>query len=487
MNSFNKRFRSSLLLYNLVLMIYQTFIRMAAVFNPKAQKWVAGRKDLLQKVKADFGELKGMENGEKRKVVWLHAASLGEFEQGRPIMEGIKKRYPNCILVLTFFSPSGYEIRKNYAVADYVYYLPLDCRRNAQQFVEALKPDLVVFVKYEFWYYYFEALKERNVPIFIVSAIFRPKQHFFKWYGSLFRALLEYCEHIFVQNEESLQLLQNIGMEKVSIAGDTRLDRVFDNSQTAKKIPIVEAFKGDSRLWVAGSTWSKDEEILAQFLTGVGNEHGDTGTQRDFEREDGDLTGVGNERRGGEMERNIEERDRKKEIFLGNSVNRPWSIVHRFVIAPHEIHEKHLLQIEALLTVKSVRYSNCSEETDFEGEDIQVLIIDNIGMLSSMYQYADYVFIGGGFGAGIHNTLEAAVFEMPIFFGPNYEKFQEAVDLIDRRGAYCIEGVEDFTLKVRELEGNEGLYEQASRASRAYVLKNKGGSAEILKVLSGYL
>ncbi len=454
-------------------MIYQTFIRMAAVFNPKAQKWVAGRKGLLQKVKVDFGELKRVENGEKRKTVWLHAASLGEFEQGRPIMEGIKKRYPNCILVLTFFSPSGYEIRKNYTVADYVYYLPLDSRRNAQQFVEALKPDLVVFVKYEFWYYYFEALKERNIPIFIVSAIFRPNQHFFKWYGSLFRALLEYCEHIFVQNEESLQLLQNIGMEKVSIAGDTRLDRVFDNSQTAKQIPIVEVFKGDAKLWVAGSTWSKDEEILAQFLTDTKNEHGDSVAQRDFERRDG------------EVERSIGGAGREVERFVENGGKGVDN--YCFVIAPHEIHEKHLLQIEALLTVKSVRYSNCSEETDFEGEDIQVLIIDNIGMLSSMYQYADYVFIGGGFGAGIHNILEAAVFGVPIFFGPNYEKFQEAVDLIEGGGAYCIEGVEDLVLKVRELQENEVLYKEASTASRAYVLKNKGGSELILKVLSGYL
>ncbi|MGB0932537.1 MAG: 3-deoxy-D-manno-octulosonic acid transferase, partial [Chitinophagales bacterium] len=477
MKSLDKRFRSSLLLYNLVLMVYQILIRIAATFNPKAKKWVAGRKNLLQKVKTDFGELKRVENGEKRKTVWLHAASLGEFEQGRPIMEGIKKQHPNCILVLTFFSPSGYEIRKNYAVADYVYYLPLDSRRNAQQFVEVLQPDLVVFVKYEFWYYYFEALKERNIPIFIVSAIFRPKQHFFKWYGSLFRALLQYCEHIFVQNEESLQLLQNIGIGQVSIAGDTRLDRVFDNSESAESIPVIEAFKSSNTLWVAGSTWSKDEEILAQFLTSVENEHRDTETRRNFEGKYRDLAGARNERRDGETERGIEDRSGEK------SVNRQSSTVHRFVIAPHEIHEKHLLQIEKLLTVKSIRFSHCREGTDFEGENIQVLIVDNIGLLSSMYQYADYVFIGGGFGAGIHNVLEAAVFGMPIFFGPNHGKFQEAVDLIDRRGAYSVEGVKDLILKVKELERSEALYREASRANRNYVLKNKGGSEEILKVV----
>ena len=438
-------------------MLYQLVIRIAAIFHPKAKKWVLGRKNWLQRVKVDFSELKRMENGEKLRVVWLHAASLGEFEQGRPIVEGIKKRYPNCILVLTFFSPSGYEIRKNYAIADCVYYLPLDSQRNAQQFIEAIKPDLVVFVKYEFWYYYFEALKERNIPIFIISAIFRPNQHFFKWYGSLFRVLLQYCEHIFVQNEESFQLLQKIGIEQVSIAGDTRLDRVFDNSQSAKPIPIVEAFKGNYSLWVAGSTWRKDEEVLAEFLTWRNAERRDAETQRVF---------------------------RKEQQIL--PVHRPPSAVHHLIIAPHEIHEKHLSQIEALLPVKSIRYSHCSERTDFEGENIEVLIIDNIGLLSSIYQYADCVFIGGGFGAGIHNTLEAAVFGVPIFFGPNYRKFQEAVDLIEVGGAFAIEGVEDLTLKVKELAANETLYENASRASREYVLKNKGGSELILKVLMRY-
>lgn len=446
--SLNKRFRSSLLLYNLVLMMYQLTIRIAAIFNPKARKWVVGRKNWRQKLKADFDRLKRGKNGKKCRVVWLHAASLGEFEQGRPIMEGIKKRHLDCILILTFFSPSGYEIRKNYGVADLVYYLPLDSQRNAQDFIEAVQPDLVVFVKYEFWYYYFEALKQRNVPIFIVSAIFRQNQHFFKWYGSLFRTLLQYCEHIFVQNEKSLQLLQKIGIEQVSIAGDTRLDRVFENSQTAKKIPIVEAFKGNHSLWVAGSTWAKDEEILAQFVQSSKNQNSVN--------------------------------------HQSSPVPRPPSSVLRLIIAPHEIHEKHLTQIEALLIVKSIRYSHCSEQTDFEKENIAVLIIDNIGLLSSIYQYADYVFIGGGFGVGIHNTLEAAVFGMPIFFGPNYGKFQEAVDLIEVGGAYAIEGVEDLTLKVKELEGSEGLYEKVSLASRAYVLENKGGSDLILKELEGY-
>ncbi|MFK7908533.1 MAG: 3-deoxy-D-manno-octulosonic acid transferase, partial [Chitinophagales bacterium] len=266
MKSLNKRFRSSLLLYNIVLFVYYFILRIAAFFHPKAQKWVAGRKGLLQKVAGDFEGLEQSIKDKQRKVIWVHVASLGEFEQGRPIMEALKKQHPDCVLVLTFFSPSGYEIRKNYPIADHVYYLPLDSQKNAEAFVGAVKPDLVVFVKYEFWYYYFQTLQQRNIPIFIISAIFRPEQHFFKWYGSLFRVLLEFCEHIFVQNKESLQLLEGIGIEKVSIAGDTRLDRVFENSQAAKVVPVVEAFKGNSTLWVAGSTWSKDEEILARFF-----------------------------------------------------------------------------------------------------------------------------------------------------------------------------------------------------------------------------
>ncbi len=449
MKSLDKRFRSSLMLYNIVLFVYYLFIRIAAFFHPKAQKWVVGRKGLLQKIVNDFEKIEQRIKDKKRKVIWVHVASLGEFEQGRPIMEALKKQHPNCVLVLTFFSPSGYEIRKNYPVADFVYYLPLDSKRNAKVFVEAIQPDLVVFVKYEFWYYYFQTLKQRNIPIFIISAIFRPEQHFFKWYGSLFRALLEYCEHIFVQNEESLELLQGIGLEKVSIAGDTRLDRVFENSEAAKAVPIVEAFKGKSTLWVAGSTWSKDEEILAHFFAQKQKENLPTHPK--------------------------------------SAVHRQPSTVSHLIIAPHEINEKHLLQIEKQLTVKSVRYSNSSSEMGFETEDFQVLIVDNIGLLSSIYQYANYVYIGGGFGAGIHNTMEAAVFGVPIFFGPNYRKFQEAIDLIEVGGAYSIEGLEDLTLKVKRLEESEAFYKQASKLSRDYVLKYKGGSELILKVLEGYL
>ncbi|MEZ4888588.1 MAG: glycosyltransferase N-terminal domain-containing protein [Chitinophagales bacterium] len=437
MKSLNKRFKSSLLLYNIVLYVYFIAIRIAALFNSKAQQWIAGRKNLLQKIQQEFDQTQRIENGKHKKIIWLHAASLGEFEQGRPIMEAIKRQYPDCLLVLTFFSPSGYNIRKNYTVADYVYYLPLDSRRNAQQFIEAIQPDIVVFVKYEFWYYYFEVLHQRNIPIFIISAIFRPQQHFFKWYGSLFRALLQYCEHIFVQNEESLQLLQKIGIHKVSIAGDTRLDRVFDHSESISTIPIIEAFKGNHVLWVAGSTWPKDEEILADFL------------------------------------------------HKSESIHRSPSAVRRLIIAPHEIGEKHLQQIENLFKDKSIRYSSCDEQTDFQ--DVQVLIIDNIGLLSGIYIYGEYVYIGGGFGAGIHNTMEAAVFGRPIFFGPNYRKFQEAIDLIEVGAAYPIEGVEDFILKVAKLEQNKTLYKNAAEASRQYVLRNKGGSEVILKKLDIYL
>ncbi len=430
----HKRFRSSLLLYNIALYTYYWMLQIASLFHPKAKKWIGGRKNLFQKIRSDFEEVPHTSNDKKRKVLWVHAASLGEFEQGRPIMEALKKQHPDYLLVLTFFSPSGYEIRKNYSIADYVYYLPLDTQQNAQTFVEILQPQLVVFVKYEFWFHYFEALHQRKIPIFVISAIFRPQQHFFKWYGTLFRSLLHYCEHIFVQNEQSLQLLQQVGIRQVSIAGDTRLDRVFENSQSAKKIPIIKQFKGKHKLWVAGSTWQKDEEVLAHFFA--------------------------------------------SDPIGGN---------YRMVLAPHEIGEKHLQQIEHLLEGKSIRYSLCNEAMDFESTGIGVLIIDNIGMLSSIYQYADYVYIGGGFGAGIHNTMEAAVFGKPIFFGPKHDKFQEAIDLIDIGGAYSIGGWEDLHREVMKLEENPVLYEKACQVSREYVVAHKGGSSLILEVLNEYI
>lgn len=429
-----KRFRSSLLLYNIGLYTYYWILQLASLFHPKAKKWIGGRKNLLQKIQSDFENIASTSNGGKRKIIWVHAASLGEFEQGRPVMEALKRQHPHSLLVLTFFSPSGYEIRKNYPVADYVYYLPLDTRRNAQTFVEILQPQLVVFVKYEFWFHYFEVLHQHKTPIFVISAIFRPQQHFFKWYGGLFRSLLQYCEHIFVQNESSLQLLQQIGIQQVSITGDTRLDRVFENSQLVNKFPIIEQFKGQQRLWVAGSTWQKDEEILAQFFS---------------------SSSIG-----------------------GN---------HRMVLAPHEIGENHLQQIENLLEGKSIRYSKYDTAIDFENTNLKVLIIDNIGILSSIYQYADYVYIGGGFGAGIHNTMEAAVFGKPIFFGPNYHKFQEAIDLIRLGGVYSIEEWEDLQKEVIRLEGNPMLYKQVCQISRKYVMAHKGGSSLILEVLSEYM
>lgn len=402
------------LLYTLIILLYRLAISAASLFNTKAKRWIEGRKDIFKKLEAAI---------EKDKpLAWFHCASLGEFEQGRPVIERYKERYPDHKILLTFFSPSGYEIRKNYAGADHVFYLPLDTRANAERFISITDPSIIFFIKYEFWFNYIDVLHKRNVPFYLVSANFRKSQHFFKWYGGWQRKMLHYYRHIFVQTDNSKRLLNDIGVKNVTISGDTRFDRVAQVAAQAKDIRIAEEFSKDGFTIVAGSTWPEDEVLLAEVM---------------------------------------------KEPKI------------KMIIAPHEI-EEH--KIEFLLTLfgkhaKVCRYSQANETAL---KDSRVLIIDNIGMLSSLYRYGKVTYIGGGFGKGIHNTLEAAAYGRPVIFGPNYEKFNEAKELVKISGAFSITDEEELLrIIVRFINDHPGL-QQASDASGQYVQKNKGATEMIL-------
>lgn len=420
----------SLTIYNLAIRIYYLFIYIAAYTNPKARQWINGRKKQAQKIIQDLAHIHP-----KQKRIWIHCASLGEFEQGRPLIEAIKQQSPETFMILTFFSPSGYEIRKNYAKADAVYYLPLDTDTRAQQFIQTIQPHLAIFVKYEFWYHHLHQLQQQNVPTILMAALFRPNQIFFRWYGGLFRQLLKKYTHIFVQNQSSLQLLQKNDIQNVSIAADPRLDRVFNHARQVKPIPLIAQFKGKQQLLVAGSTWAKDEIILAKLM---------------------------------------------------NSSPQQF----KFIIAPHEIKEAQIQQLEKCLTVSSIRYSTLIvDENNLKQPsnlNCKVLIVDNIGLLSSIYQYANYAYIGGGFGVGIHNILEAAVFGMPIFFGPHYKKFQEAKDLVTQKGAFPIDTVAMLEKQFSHLQNNNKAYQQAVQVTENYITSQKGGTDKVLQFLNTY-
>jgi 3-deoxy-D-manno-octulosonic-acid transferase len=360
-------------LYNLSIFFYSILIRLTAPFNIKAKQISKGRRqtfaDLQAKIKHD------------RPIVWVHCASLGEFEQGRPIIEAIRKQHSEYRILLTFFSPSGYEIRKNYDLADYICYLPADTQKNAERLIELVCPEIVFFVKYEFWCHYINGLKKRNIPLYLVSAIFRKNQLFFKntpW-GKWYRKMLFSFEQFFVQDDQSVKLLHSVGIKNVTKAGDTRFDRVAEIARNGKSIPLIEKLKGNSLLVVAGSTWKPDEELLVQYI----HSHPKT----------------------------------------------------KFIIAPHETKKPNIERLISLLKTTVICYTEATEESVMNK---QVLIVDTIGILSSIYKYADLSYIGGGFGVGIHNTLEAAIFGMPIIFGPNYLKFNEATTMVNLGIAFPI-------------------------------------------------
>lgn len=405
--------------YNFVIWLYWQVAKLLALFgNEKIRLFVEGRKNWEQNLASK------VEQGAR--YIWFHVASLGEFEQGRPVMERIKAEHPDVKILLTFFSPSGYEIRKNYAGADVICYLPMDTMSNARKLVDMFKPEVAVFVKYEYWINYLTELNQRNIPVYMISAIFLPTQAFFKWWGGWYRGVLKCFKHLFVQDAQSVDLLKSIGVINVTACGDTRFDRVLAISKTAKQLPVVEAFKhGEKPMLIAGSSWPKDEEILAAY-------------------------------------------------FNGKSA--------RLIIAPHEIHESHVKEIISRFPQKKcVRYTQTNE---VEAASADVLIIDCIGLLSSIYQYGEFGYIGGGFGVGIHNILEAAVYGMPVAFGPNYKKFREAVEMEKANAAFHIEDADQLALLLDSMFAADGeRLAKTSEIARDFVAANCGATDAILAAL----
>jgi len=403
-----------LLLYNTAIRLYYFIIYIACFFNKKASLWLNGRRDCAF-IRLDDS-------------IWFHFASLGEFEQGRPVLEALRVKYPDDKIVVTFFSPSGYEIRKNTPLADAVYYLPLDTAKNAREFLDAINPKIAVFTKYEYWYHFFNETNKRNIPLYVISGIFRPGQIFFKWYGGLHRRILSFVSHFFVQDEQSKQLLQGIGITNAAISGDTRFDRVWENAQHPKAIPIIEEFKNHRKLFIAGSTWPHDEKLVAALV----------GQYPDW----------------------------------------------KFIFAPHEIKEEQINKLIELLPANTVaRYSQLIAHHSLLATH-QTLIIDNIGMLSSLYQYGDIAYIGGGFGAGIHNTLEAAAFGLPVIFGPEYSKFKEAKDLIAIKAGFGIANENELKGITDTLINETAFYNNACKKAGDYVREHTGATRMIVDYIT---
>lgn len=406
-------------MYNIIMYIIQLGVAIGSIFNDKLRKMWQGEQDAVQtlrkKVEPDAD------------YIWFHAASLGEFEQGRPLMEQIKKSYPQYKILLTFFSPSGYEVRKNYEGADIITYLPIDTVGNARQFLRTVRPVMAFFIKYEFWYNYLHILQYRGIPAYSVSSIFRPDQVFFKWYGRGYGRVLKCFTRFFVQNEESKKLLESIGIHDTMVVGDTRFDRVLQIKEASKQLPIVERFvKGTpedpKKVFVAGSSWQPDEEIFLKYF----NNH------------------------------------------------RDWKLI----VAPHVIGEDHLKFIFSLIKDKKVvRYTQATEDNV---ADADVLIIDCFGLLSSVYHYGDVAYVGGGFGVGIHNVLEAAVWGMPVLFGPNNKHFAEAQGLLQSGGGIEIEDNETFSLIMSQLSDGSAYYDTCGQEAGAFVQSLAGATKKVL-------
>jgi len=400
-------------LYNTAIFLLQGFFKIISLFHSKAKAFVNGRQNIFQKLEKNF-------HGNTAPVIWIHCASLGEFEQGRPVIEALKKEFPAIKIMLTFFSPSGYEVRKNYSSADFIFYLPWDTPSNAKRFVEITKPVLALFVKYEFWLHYTNELKKRTIPVVSISSIFRKDQLFFKGYGGFYRNILKNFTYFFVQNDESIKLLHSIEIRNCERAGDTRFDRVFQIVKLAEEIAVVKVFKNNQIVFVIGSSWPEDMEVLSPFIN------------------EGRI---------------------------------------KFIIAPHEISETSLSSTEKLLLVKSIRYSHA---TDKNVADCTVLLIDNVGLLSRLYRYGEFAYIGGAYGKGLHNILEAACYGVPVFFGnKNYEKFQEAIDLINRGGAFEVGDYTDLKAKYEMLNIPES-FQLACEVTKQYVEENLGATEKIM-------
>lgn len=405
-------------MYNIIMYAIQLGVAIASLFNEKVRKMWRGEREAFRILKEQVDP--------NAQYVWFHAASLGEFEQGRPIIERLRQEHPEYKILLTFYSPSGYEVRKNYQGADIICYMPIDTVTNARRFLRLIRPCMAFFIKYEFWYNFLHILKHRNVPTYSVSSIFRPNQVFFRWYGKNYGRVLRCFTKFFVQNEESRQLLAKIGITETEIVGDTRFDRVMTIKSLAKQLPLVEAFVKDApHVFVAGSSWPPDEDIFIRYF----NEH------------------------------------------------RDWKLI----IAPHVIGEDHLLQIISKLQTangrKIVRFTQTTRE---EAAQADTLIIDCFGLLSSIYNYGDVAYIGGGFGVGIHNTLEAAVWDMPVIFGPNNKKFQEAQDLKACGGGFEIKNYEDFCRLMDRFASDEAFLQESGSKAGHFVKDQAGATDKVL-------
>lgn len=401
-------------MYQVAIYLYLCGVAVASIFSKKVKKMWKGERQALDILKSKVNP--------NHQYIWFHAASLGEFEQGRPLIERIRTDYPEYKILLTFFSPSGYEVRKNYEHADIVCYLPIDTIRNARRFLRTVRPCMAFFIKYEFWYNYLHILKHRNVPVYSVSSIFREHQIFFRWYGKSYAGVLRCFTHFFVQNEKSKHLLHTIGIDTVDVVGDTRFDRVLQIKEKAQQLPIVEAFKADKKVFVAGSSWAPDEDIFIPFM----NECKD------------------------------------------------W----KMIIAPHVISEEHLKRIEEKCKGKTVRYTATTPE---EAAQAQCLLIDCFGLLSSVYHYGEVAYVGGGFGVGIHNVLEAVVWKMPVLFGPNHQRFQEAQELIKAKGGFEITDSSSFAHMMQQFMTQQEYLRLSGEAAGSYVESKAGATHKILK------
>lgn len=399
-------------MYNIVIYIYLIGVAIASCFNKKVKKMWAGERQALKVLREKVDP--------NARYIWFHAASLGEFEQGRPLMEYLRKTHPEYKILLTFFSPSGYEVRKNYEGADIICYLPLDTIRNARRFLRAIKPVMAFFIKYEFWYNYLHILQHRGIPTYSVSSIFRPDQIFFQWYGKGYGRVLKCFTHFFVQNIESKNLLAKLDIHDVEVVGDTRFDRVLQIKEASKQLPIVEKFtENTSKVFIAGSSWLPDEEVFLKYF----------------------------------------------------NLHKDWKLI----VAPHVIGEDHLAQIFELLKGRRVvRYTEATEENV---KDAEVLIIDCFGLLSSIYHYGTISYVGGGFGVGIHNVLEAAVWDIPVIFGPNNKRFQEAQGLIMAGGGFEINDYQSFRDLMMRFETDE-MFLQTSKKHAGEFVKGRAGATK---------
>jgi len=412
------------IVYDSGLFLVRGVYALAGSFSPKARSFRQGRVKQGDQMRRTF------ENQPATPLVWVHCASLGEFEQGRPVIEALKAWKPSLRILLTFFSPSGFEVRKDYEFADYVFYLPWDTRKNARWFAEHVRPALAIFVKYEFWYHYTTALKAHNIPLLSISSIFRQDQVFFKSHGGLFRKMLANFNHFFVQNTESVALLKSLGITQVTQAGDSRFDRVYQLIQQAAEVPIAKQFKDGQKVMVIGSAWPEDMDVLFPFMN--------------------------------ENLRRI-----------------------KFIVAPHELKEGFLSHIERSVQGRTIRYSHATSENIASAD---VLLIDNIGLLSRLYAYGEFAFIGGGFSQGLHNILEAACYGIPVFFGNQaYQKYQEAVDLVMRGGAFDVRDFTELKKKYEEMTNQPQTFLLACEVTRQYVLENLGATDKIVAYAKKFL